>query len=61
MGRISHIDSDEVQGLATALMSAITKTNMSVGNPIKEYDYPEDDEPDLDPYLGILPNRHISH
>ena len=61
MSRILHIDSDDVQGLSKALLEAISRNGISIGNPIREYDYPEDDEPDVDPYLGIMPRTYIRH
>lgn len=54
MSKLLFIDSDDIEGLSEALREALERRGVVFGR--SEYDYPdEDDEPDIDPYLGNMP------
>jgi len=53
MGRMLYIDSDDINGLSEALQEALERRGINFG----EFGYPEteDEEEDIDPYLGVMP------
>jgi hypothetical protein len=53
MSKILFIDSDDIEGLSEALREALERRGVVFGH--SEYDYPDEDEPDIDPYLGNMP------
>lgn len=60
MARMIQIDADDIDGLSAALTSALMRKGVvfNLNNPIRDYDYPEEEEeiPDVEPYFGIMPN-----
>ena len=53
MSKLLFIDSDDIEGLSEALKEALERRGVVFGH--REYDYPDEDEPDIDPYLGNMP------
>ena len=63
MGKLLFIDSDDINGLSDALRNALERRGIVFGQgTTDEFDYPmdENDEPDIDPYIGIMPVRRVS-
>lgn len=63
MGNLLFIDSDDINGLSDALKKALERRGIVFGQgTTDEFDYPmdEDDEPDIDPYIGRMPVRRVS-
>ena len=63
MGKLLFIDSDDINGLSDALRNALERRGIVFGQgTTDEFDYPmdEDDEPDIDPYIGRMPVRRVS-
>ena len=63
MGNLLFIDSDDINGLSDALRNALERRGIVFGQgTTDEFDYPrdEDDEPDIDPYIGRMPVRRVS-
>jgi len=65
MGNILFIDSDDINGLSDALRNALERRGIKFRDYTGEFGYPTDDdeEPDIDPYLGVMPSvgRPIRH
>jgi hypothetical protein len=63
MGNLLFIDSDDINGLSDALRNALERRGIVFGQgTTDEFGYPmdENDEPDIDPYIGIMPVRRVS-
>ena len=59
MGKLLFIDSDDINGLSEALKGALERRGVIFkGDRYGEFDYPtsDDEEPDIDPYLGVMPS-----
>lgn len=65
MGNLLFIDSDDINGLSDALRNALERRGIKFRDYTGEFGYPTDDdeEPDIDPYLGVMPSvgRPIRH
>lgn len=64
MSKLLFIDSDDIVGLSEALRKALERRGVRfICNGRGEFDYPSDDEdePDIDPYLGVMPHRSQNH
>lgn len=57
MGNLLFIDSDDINGLSDALRNALERRGIKFRDDTGEFGYPTDDdeEPDIDPYLGVMP------
>lgn len=55
MGKILHIDADDIQSLAVALEGALLRKSFESG---KTGSFTDDEEPDIDPFLGIFPSKN---
>ena len=63
MGKLLFIDSDDINGLSEALREALERRGVVFKKSgTGEFDYPttDDEEPDIDPYLGNMPNGSSS-
>ena len=58
MGKLLFIDSDDINGLSMALQEALEKRGVRFTRSMDDDYY--DEEPDIDPYLGVMP-RHSSY
>lgn len=58
MGNLLFIDSDDIITLSDALRAALERRGV-IFNGGGTYGHPttDDEEPDIDPYLGVMPNR----
>lgn len=54
MGKMLHIDTDDIQTLAVALEEALLRKSFESGRT----DDIIEEEPDIDPFLGIFPPKH---
>jgi hypothetical protein len=61
MGNLLFIDSDDINGLSEALKEALERRGVVFNS--DQYgefgysQYEDDDEPDIDPYLGVMPSH----
>ena len=61
MGKLLFIDSDDISGLSEALQNALEKRGVRFrADGSGEFDYPstDEEEPDIDPYIGAMPHAH---